>query len=216
MVLAACACILLFTAHTQYIQPKSITGINGPVEFTANPGVEQGEAILDESPENISDKENEEVPRDAKNVEDEWYINSNSFESNRGNLPWPVTAGTVITHFGPYKLSTLKCMSDGIAISLPVGSAVSTVADGVVTAIFDLDGTKAVIVKHGKYFTTYSNLDSVVINKGDTIKVSTTIGTVAADESGEGQLLFMVSNEKGSFLDPEKWLKRDYIQVALK
>lgn len=216
MVLAACAqCILLLTAHTQYLQAQTVKKLLGSRDITAGlVMVEDKNSTGDESLETAG-SEGDEVSHE-NNTEYEWYASATGFENSRGNLPWPVAAGTVITHFGPYQQSAIKCMSDGIYISLPVGSTVSTVADGVVAAVFDLGGTNAVIVKHGKYYTTYSNLDSVLVNKGDTIKVSSAIGTVAAGDNGEGQLLFMVSNEKGSFLDPEKWLKRDYIPVALK
>jgi septal ring factor EnvC (AmiA/AmiB activator) len=48
------------------------------------------------------------------------------FESNRGRLPWPVDAGYVSIDFGTYELpgTKLKGVSDGIEITLPVGSGV--------------------------------------------------------------------------------------------
>lgn len=138
----------------------------------------------------------------------EGLTQSLNFESNHGNLPWPVNSGVVTIHFGLYVIPPNNHgMSDGIYIALPVGASVKAVADGVVSAVVDLGGQQAVLIRHGKYLTTYSNLASASVNKGDEIKAGKVIGTTAADDSGEGQLLFMVTNDKGANLDPEKWLK---------
>lgn len=132
-----------------------------------------------------------------------------NFENNRGNLPWPVSSGVVSFHFGLYSIpgTSMRGQNDGITIALPVGASVKAVADGKVSAIFDLGGQNAVLINHGKYFTTYSNLASVNVNKGDEVKAGKVLGTAAADESGEGQLQFQVSNDKAVFQDPERWLK---------
>ncbi len=139
----------------------------------------------------------------------EGLTQSLNFETNHGNLPWPVNSGIVTIHFGPYQIpgTGLRGVSDGIYIALPVGATVKAVADGEVSSIFDLGGQSAVVIRHGKYFTTYNNLSTVNVNKGDEVKAGKAVGAAAADDTGEGQLLFMVSNEKGSPLDPEKWLK---------
>lgn len=132
-----------------------------------------------------------------------------NFENNRGNLPWPVSTGIVSFHFGLYQIpgTAMRGQNDGITIAVPIGTAVKAVADGKVSAIFDLGGQNAVLINHGKYFTTYSNLGAVNVNKGDEVKAGKVLGAAAADDSGEGQLQFQVSNDKAVFQDPEKWLK---------
>lgn len=132
-----------------------------------------------------------------------------NFENNRGQLPWPVNSGFVSIHFGVYEIpgTSLKGSNDGIDISLPAGSTVKSVADGEVASVFDLGGEQTVVIRHGKYFTTYSHLGSVSVNKNDNVKAGTVIGKSAADQNGEGLLTFMVTNDKGGFLDPESWLK---------
>ncbi len=139
----------------------------------------------------------------------EGLTQSLNFENNHGNLPWPVNSGVVTIHFGAYQIpgTSIRGNSDGIYIALPVGAAVKAVADGVVSSVFDLGGQQAVLVRHGKYFTAYSNLASASVNKGDEVRAGKLIGTTAPDDSGEGQLLFMVTNDKGVNLDPEKWLR---------
>ncbi|BAV10283.1 Septal ring factor EnvC, activator of murein hydrolases AmiA and AmiB [Filimonas lacunae] len=133
-----------------------------------------------------------------------------NFEHNKGHLPWPADAGYVSTHFGPYTIpnTPLHGVSDGIVITMSKGASVKAVADGEVSTIADFGDGQAVIVIHGKYFTTYSNLGSVSVSKGDKVKAGTLLGKVAAGDDGEGQLTFMVTNDKGNLLNPEQWLKR--------
>jgi septal ring factor EnvC (AmiA/AmiB activator) len=137
-------------------------------------------------------------------------VQSLEFEKNRGRLPWPVDAGSIALGFGSYEIpgSKLKGVSDGIDIALPVGATVKCVADGEVSSVFDLGGEQAVLVRHGRYFTTYSHLGAVSVSKGQKVYSGTVIGKAAASEDGNGLVTFMVTNEKGSNMDPEKWLKR--------
>lgn len=132
-----------------------------------------------------------------------------NFENNRGRLPWPADQGFVSTHFGRYQVPGTQLWGDmpGIEISLPVGSSIKAVADGVVSAIFDLGGGQTVVVRHGKYFTTYNNLSSVSVSKGQEIKAGKVLGKAAIGTNGDGQIIFMVTNDKNVNLNPESWLK---------
>lgn len=133
-----------------------------------------------------------------------------AFEANRGRLPWPVESGSIALNFGPFEVpgSKLKGSNPGIDVALSVGATVKSVADGEVSIIMDIGGEEAVIIRHGKYFTTYSHLSSVNVAKGQKVHAGTVLGKVAADETGNGLLTFIVTNERGTNLDPEKWLKR--------
>jgi murein DD-endopeptidase MepM/ murein hydrolase activator NlpD len=70
--------------------------------------------------------------------------------------------------------------------------------------VFNVGDVNAVMVRHGKYFTTYSNLESVTVTKGEKIRTGQLIGKV----SEIGQLEFVLSDEKDHKFDPEKWLRR--------
>jgi murein DD-endopeptidase MepM/ murein hydrolase activator NlpD len=50
----------------------------------------------------------------------------------------------------------------------------------------------AVIVKHGDYFTVYSNLDEVYVKKGDRVKTNQLLGRVHTNLKGETELHFEV------------------------
>ncbi|MEO8568364.1 MAG: hypothetical protein ABI419_04495, partial [Ginsengibacter sp.] len=83
-----------------------------------------------------------------------------SFERNRGSLPWPV-AGFVSAHFGPNKLpGGIDYDNPGVTIGAKIGESVKAVFDGEVTLVSYIEDRQAVFLKHGKYFTVYSNLAS--------------------------------------------------------
>lgn len=134
------------------------------------------------------------------------------FENNRARLPWPVDQGYVCIHYGPYTIGETKLKGDnpGITICTPQpGTNVKAVFDGEVVSVFNIGESKSVMIRHGKYFTVYSNLSSVNVAKGANVNTSQLIGKVAADEEdGEGgklEFLLMIENKK---VNPESWLRR--------
>ena len=66
---------------------------------------------------------------------------------------------------------------------------------------------QAVIVRHGKYFTSYSNLSSVSVTKGQQVKTGQVLGKVAEKEDNLGELELGISNDINRNFDPEKWLR---------
>jgi len=64
----------------------------------------------------------------------------------------------------------------------------------------------AVMIKHGKYFTTYSNLSSTQVTKGQSIKVGQVVGRVGENLEGDGQLDFILTRE-AQMLNPQSWLR---------
>lgn len=132
-----------------------------------------------------------------------------NFEANRRNLPWPVDKGVISFPFGRNKIegTTLYEDNSGVTIATVSGTNVKAVFEGTVSGVFDIQGSQAVTIKHGKYFTTYYNLTSVTVGKGDGVKMGQVIGKAGANDDGDGEILFMVTEEK-KFLNPELWLKQ--------
>jgi septal ring factor EnvC (AmiA/AmiB activator) len=134
---------------------------------------------------------------------------NNSFEKNRGSLPWPVDKGYVLMHYGANKLpSGSDYVITNITISSDIGSPVKSVFAGTVSNVLSIDGMEVVIIQHGKYFTTYSNLSGIAVQKGQDVNTGQTIGRVAADLQGVGSMDFFMTNENNTDFDPEKWLRR--------
>ena len=131
-----------------------------------------------------------------------------SFEKNRGSLPWPLDRGLVLMHYGKNALPSGSIMDvTSVTISSEIGSQVKAVFDGTVTAVQPVEDMMVVIIQHGRYFTTYSNLNGVTVQKGQQIKTGQTLGRVAANFDGVGAIDFYISNESSNY-DPEKWLRR--------
>ncbi|HEV3326153.1 MAG TPA: peptidoglycan DD-metalloendopeptidase family protein, partial [Puia sp.] len=129
---------------------------------------------------------------------------SGDFLKNKGQMPWPVS-GTVSMAFGLHEyIPGVKHFNIGVTIDTRPGSAVKAVFEGVVENIMYIGDVSAVMIRHGKYFTTYSNLSTVSVTKGEKIHISQIVGQVAE----AGQLDFILSDEKGNNFDPERWLKR--------
>ena len=131
------------------------------------------------------------------------------FEKNRGALPWPVTGGFISGAYGVQSIpgTSLKEVNDGIEITATGGNiTVKSVASGTVSVVIS-DETYAVIVRHGKYFTTYSNLKDVAVRKGDEVKAGTILGHMSGGLSGVSTVFFMVTDSQGNPLNPMTWIK---------
>ena len=145
------------------------------------------------------------------NTEADLKLNA-GFENNRMKLPWPVDQGYVCVHFGPYQIGDTKLRGDnpGITICTPQpGTNVKAVFDGEVVSVFNIGDTKSVMIRHGKYFTVYSNLSSVNVSKGADVKTNQSIGKVAEnEEQGEGGKLEFLLMQENKKLNPESWLRK--------
>lgn len=132
------------------------------------------------------------------------------FFAKRGNLSWPVKNGIIIKKFGeeqhPY-FNDIKIRHNGIEISVKQNTAVYSVFNAYVSSIVNIPGLNtAIILKHGNYYTVYSNLTDVNIKKGETITKNTIIGYVSNNEK-IAKLNFQIWFKKEK-LNPILWLKK--------
>jgi len=70
-----------------------------------------------------------------------------------------------------------------------------------------VDDIQVVIIQHGKYFSTYSNLSSASVQRGQTVQRGQAIGKAGANLDGVGAVDFYINDEKSN-QDPERWLRR--------
>ena len=137
---------------------------------------------------------------------------SGRFDQNKGKLPYPVTGGVIVDHFGVHPHPTqprLTVNNKGINIAAKRGASVYCVFEGVVTRVLFINGlNNCVMLKHGDYFTIYSNLATVAVKAGERVGTNTKIGTLSAgDNPDDYQLHFEVwfgtINQ-----DPEAWFAK--------
>ncbi|HMP91765.1 MAG TPA: peptidoglycan DD-metalloendopeptidase family protein [Phnomibacter sp.] len=149
--------------------------------------------------------------RSAFETTPEGLISSQAFEENRGRMPWPVAKGTVTLKFGdnriPGKTRDIVQYSDGLTIETDRGTPVKAVFDGEVMSVSNIGSSQMVIVKHGKYFTTYVNLTGVSVSRGQKVSAGTVLGAAGQNDDGIGEIDFRVDTEKGA-MNPEVWLRR--------
>jgi septal ring factor EnvC (AmiA/AmiB activator) len=133
-----------------------------------------------------------------------------AFSKNRGNLPWPVERGFISQSFGVHEhpdLEGITTVNNGVDITSPRGALASAVFEGTVSAILNIPGQgQAVLLNHGDFFTVYSHLSVVLVEKGQVIRMNQHIGKVMTDEDGKAVLQFQVwhGQEKQN---PQSWLK---------
>ena len=95
----------------------------------------------------------------------------------QGGFTWPLE-GEVITEFGP---AGRGVHNDGVNISAPQGSLVTTSAAGTVAFVgtgLRRFGTLVLVKHEGGYITAYAHLDSLSVKEGDVLGEGTVIGQV--------------------------------------
>jgi septal ring factor EnvC (AmiA/AmiB activator) len=139
---------------------------------------------------------------------------SMGFENNRRKLPWPVSKGEITGQFGRQRIEGTTLFEDniGIYIQTDIGLLVKAVYEGTVSSVHNFGEVSAVTIRHGKYLTTYYNLTSITVSKGQEVKLGQAIGKAAEseDEDGIGKILFVVNvvvGDKPKYLNPEDWIK---------
>lgn len=137
-------------------------------------------------------------------------ILASNFTANKGKLPWPVEKGFVRVGYGsqPHPLNrSLTIKSNGVKIATEKNAKVRAVFDGEVMSVTKLKNMNPmVMISHGNYITTYSNLSKVYVKEGDKVSTKQDIGEVGIDTStGETILRFIISKES-STQNPAHWI----------
>ena len=132
---------------------------------------------------------------------------SSDFLGNRGRLPWPVTSGIITESFGIHRYGTnVTTENNGVDIKTDEGSAFRAVFAGDIAAVQNFAGSYAVLIRHGEYFTVYSNLRSVSVSRGEKVSLKQNIGTVITDPNdGTTEVHFEV-RKGATAMNPATWL----------
>ena len=133
-------------------------------------------------------------------------ITSGNFNKAKGRLPWPVSQGEITKSFGLNshpKFKNVKTTNNGIDITTNKDAAVKAVFEGRVVGVQFIPGFKnTVIIKHGRYYTVYSNLSSIYVKRNDQVESQQNIGKLSA---GEPELHFEIWRGKDR-LNPTSWI----------
>lgn len=167
---------------------------------------------LDKLISDLIRREVEEAAKAAALANNDAAALSADFSKNKLKLPWP-TDGFISQKFGRTRDPVLKMVernSPGIEIQTSPSSEATSVFKGKVTAVALIQGfNKAVIIKHGDYYTVYAKLSEVYVKKGQEVNVGDKVGKIFTGNDGISELHFELweSKENGtSKLNPEGWL----------
>lgn len=164
--------------------------------------------VVEEEPEEIVVKTVSKPVKSYLDLNAKDVALNTGFQNNRGKLPWPVDNGVVSIPFGTSKVGGLTFDNPGITIATPsAGASVKALFDGEVSSVANLGDGMTVMVRHGKYFTVYSNLSSAAVSKGTQIKTGQVVGRSGPADDGSGgqiDLLLMIESKN---VNPEPWLR---------
>jgi septal ring factor EnvC (AmiA/AmiB activator) len=132
---------------------------------------------------------------------------SDNFLENKGHLSWPVSNGIPIRWPGVYTIEGIRTETDGVEIKTNAGAPVRAVFEGKVAMVTNIYGTLTVVIQHGEYFTSYSNLKSSSVSKDQKVTAKQMIGTVATDPtSGDATVQFAIYKSTNP-VNPKLWLQ---------
>ncbi|MBK9291821.1 MAG: peptidoglycan DD-metalloendopeptidase family protein [Bacteroidetes bacterium] len=151
-------------------------------------------------------------PDRLMNLTPEEQILSNQFAQNRGRLPWPVERGVISSRFGEQPHPVLRKVTirnNGIDIATTRGAEARAVFEGVVVSTNRITATNnAVILRHGDFFTVYSNLEQVYVKRGDKVNHKDILGLIHTDKTeGKTELHFEIWQNRTQ-IDPAPWLAK--------
>ena len=137
---------------------------------------------------------------------------SGNFANNKGRLPWPVEKGVVSSSFGKHASvvsDKVVVTNNGIDIAVSENSQARAVFDGMVVSVNKLTASNTVIIiRHGDYFTVYSNIEEAAVKRGDNVKTKQNLGKIHTNKiEGKTELHFELLKEKDR-QNPESWLAK--------
>ncbi|HCY40607.1 MAG TPA: peptidase M23 [Prolixibacteraceae bacterium] len=173
------------------------------------------EAQLSREIQRIIDEEVNKAKQSGKagfEMTPEQKLVSGQFEQNKRRIPWPVERGVITDHFGIHDhpvLKNIQVRNNGVDISTAQGAMARSVFAGEVSRVFVVTGgNMAVIIRHGKYLSVYSNLVNVLVKSGDKVNVKQPIGTIGTDEEGDKTVLKFQIWKENVKLNPEEWIAK--------
>ena len=135
---------------------------------------------------------------------------SNSFSTNKGALPWPVSKGLIISKFGKQKhpvLAGVYVENNGIEIATEPQGICRSIFNGKISSILTMpNGTKVVMIRHGEYISVYSNLGEVFIEKGQEVGTKENIGIIYTSIQEGSTVIDFQLWKSSKKLNPQLWL----------
>ena len=168
------------------------------------------EKIIAEEIRKAKEREEQAKKNNTKSVD---YNLSNNFAQNKGKLPYPVEQGIITGRYGLSPHPTQKKVTvnnNGVDISTTKGAKARTVFEGEVCFVTSQGSNNAILIRHGLYFTLYSNIEKVFVKVGDKVATGQEIGRIHTNVSdGKTILHFEIWQENKTTVNPALWIKKN-------
>ncbi|WP_417290817.1 murein hydrolase activator EnvC family protein [Corallibacter sp.] len=135
---------------------------------------------------------------------------ASNFVASKGKLPWPVEKGIVTVRYGKQPspiVPTVMIQSSGVRIATEKNAKARAVFKGKVMRVQAIrHGNLTVMIQHGNYITSYTNLSKVYVKTGDNITTKQEIGEIFTNPAdGKTVLRFSVFKETKT-QNPADWV----------
>ena len=169
----------------------------------------QIEKIIAEEIKKAKEREESAKKNNTKSID---YNLSNNFAQNKGKLPYPVDQGIITGKYGSSQHPTQKKViinNNGVDISTTKGSKAKSIFDGEVCFITSQGNNNVILIRHGLYFTLYSNLDKVYVKTGEKVSTGEEIGRIHTNvNDGKTILHFEIWQENKTTVNPALWIRK--------
>lgn len=170
----------------------------------------QIEKIIAEEIRKAKEREEQAKKNNTKSVD---YNLSNNFAQNKGKLPYPVEQGIITGKYGlsPHPTQPkVTVNNNGVDISTTKGAKARTVFEGEVCFVTSQGSNNAILIRHGLYFTLYSNIEKVFVKVGDKVTTGQEIGRIHTNVSdGKTILHFEIWQENKTTVNPALWIRKN-------
>ena len=167
------------------------------------------EKIIAEEIKKAKEREEQAKKNNTNSVD---YNLSNSFAQNKGKLPYPVEQGIITGRYGlsPHPTQPkVTVNNNGVDISTTRGAKARSVFNGEVCFVTGQGNNNVILVRHGLYFTLYSNLEKVFVKVGEKVTTGQEIGRIHTNISdGKTILHFEIWQENRTTVNPALWIKK--------
>lgn len=137
---------------------------------------------------------------------------SADFQSNQGKLPWPVEKGIITRGFGQQSHPVLKSViinNNGVDIKTEKNAKARCIFEGSVVSVITVPGMqKAVMIRHGEFFSVYSNLDEVFVKAGDKVTTKQELGIIHTNEEEDKTEVHFELWRGTEKMNPSSWISK--------
>ncbi len=180
------------------------------ITLEMNSPTNEERANLNKAPSNKNKAASNTVEKN--NSEDNVANLSSKFQQQKGNLSWPVTNGIIVRHFGKQAHPIHKKImidNNGVDIRAVQNNKVFSVFGGKIVGTQFVPGYQnTLIIQHGVYYSVYSNLETVVVKKGDLIRSRQFLGTSGKSHQSNYLEVHLEIWKGKQRLNPAIWLAK--------